>query len=169
MNALRKVSRIAGFVSGILILIIWVLMVAEVFMRNVFVKPILGVSEICVFLYVSASYFGFSFAQLNKSHISVDLLYSNMKPAVQKIMERASFIICDVLFVMFSYCSWKSFAISFAKREIYLAAMRMPVYVLRFAIAIGVTIMLLQMIVDTIEVFKNKAALPEASGEKEVK
>lgn len=156
MSILKKISNASGFFAGVLIAIVWILMIAEVFMRNVFNSPILGCSEICVFLYVSAAYFGWSYTQRDKGHITVDLLYTNLKPAGKLLLDRIAIIVNTLLFIAFTYCSWKSFAISFAKREIYLAAMSMPVYVLRFAIALGVTLMLLQLISDVIEMFRKK-------------
>lgn len=59
MKVIKKISTISGYASGVLIALIWALMIAEVIMRNIFHHPILGCSEICVFMYVSASYFGF--------------------------------------------------------------------------------------------------------------
>ena len=155
-DRIKKISTISGYASGVLIALIWALMIAEVIMRNIFHHPILGCSEICVFMYVSASYFGFSFTQIYKGHITVDLLYTNLKPAGQRALDIISLVLESILFVAFTYCSWKSFATSFAAREIYLAAMRMPVYVLRFAIALGVTIMALQVIADTVETITKK-------------
>lgn len=156
MKVIKKISTISGYASGVFIALIWALMIAEVIMRNIFHHPILGCSEICVFMYVSASYFGFSFTQIYKGHITVDLLYTNLKPAGQRALDIISLVLESILFVAFTYCSWKSFATSFAAREIYLAAMRMPVYVLRFAIALGVTIMALQVIADTVETITKK-------------
>ncbi len=158
LKVFKKISQVSGCVSGVFIAVVAVLMIAEVLLRNMFSQPIRGVSEICIFLYVAASYFGFSYAQQHKSHITVDLLYSRMKPEIQLVMNRAAYVINVILFACFSYCNWKAFLESFAKREIYLAAIRMPVYVLRFAIALGATIMLLQLLVDMIELFKEKAA-----------
>lgn len=155
-NIFKKIVKVSGLISGIFIAAVCVLMILEVIMRNVFNSPIRGVSEICIFLYVAASYLGFSYAQQYRSHITVDLLYSRMKAEVQLIMDRVAYIINVILFAVFSYYNWGAFADSFAKREIYLAAIRMPVYVLRFAIALGATFMLLQLIVDTIESFKSK-------------
>lgn len=39
---------------------------AELVARNVFHSPILGVSEIAIYLYVTAAYFGFSYTQKEK-------------------------------------------------------------------------------------------------------
>ena len=156
MKVIKKISTISGYASGVLIALIWALMIAEVIMRNIFHHPILGCSEICVCMAVSASSFGCSFTQIYKGHITVDLLYTNLKPAGQRALVIISLVLESILFVAFTYCSWKSFATSFAAREIYLAAMRMPVYVLRFAIALGVTIMALQVIADTVETITKK-------------
>lgn len=112
MKVIKKISTISGYASGVLIALIWALMIAEVIMRNIFHHPILGCSEICVFMYVSASYFGFSFTQIYKGHITVDLLYTNLKPAGQRALDIISLVLESILFVAFTYCSWKSFATS---------------------------------------------------------
>ena len=106
MKVIKKISTISGYASGVLIALIWALMIAEVIMRNIFHHPILGCSEICVFMYVSASYFGFSFTQIYKGHITVDLLYTNLKPAGQRALDIISLVLESILFVAFTYCSW---------------------------------------------------------------
>ena len=99
MKVIKKISTISGYASGVLIALIWALMIAEVIMRNIFHHPILGCSEICVFMYVSASYFGFSFTQIYKGHITVDLLYTNLKPAGQRALDIISLVLESILFL----------------------------------------------------------------------
>lgn len=151
MKLLRKIPDLFGLLSAVLIAVIWVLMTAEVVARNVFSSPILGVSEIAIYLYVTAAYFGFSYTQKEKGHISVELLYDKLGERAKRIVNVIAYLLCDALFVCFTGCIWKAFFQSWTIKEIQLSAMKMPVYVLKFTIALGVTVMLLQMIIDTVE------------------
>ena len=77
-------------------------------------------------------------------------------------------VICVAIFAIFTVCAWKAFAASFAIREIYLSAIRMPVYVLKFAVALGVTMMLFQLVIDLIEqILKDRTPLAAAAGKEE--
>ena len=66
MKLLRKVPDFFGLLSALLIALIWIIMTAELVARNVFHSPILGVSEISIYLYLTAAYFGFSYTQMEK-------------------------------------------------------------------------------------------------------
>jgi TRAP-type C4-dicarboxylate transport system permease small subunit len=153
MKIPRKISDLFGAMSAVLMAAIWVLMTAEVIARNIFESPILGASEIAIYLYVSAAYFGFSYTQKHKGHIVVELLYDRFGEKAKRINEFIVYLISDVLFICFSICMWNAFVASFKIREIYLSAMKMPVYVLRFAIALGLTAMVIQLLIDTYDSF----------------
>ena len=151
VKVLRKIPDIFGAASAGLIFLIWLMMTVEVAARNIFSSPILGVSEIGIYLYVTAVYFGFSYTQKHKGHIAVELLYDQLGPRVKKIVDLLVCLLSDILFISFTFCVWKSFAESWAIKEIYLSAMKMPVYLLKFTIALGISVMLLQLLIDTVD------------------
>lgn len=165
MKLLNKITACSAWISGILIGLITVLMITEVLMRNAFNSPILGCSEFCIFMYVSAVYFGFCYTQRKKGHITVDLLYDTLKPAAKRFCDRLVGILDAVLFGIFAGCNWKSFGLSWAKKEIYRGGRNMPVYVLKFAIALGGTLLFLQLVADLIVAFRPAKTGPEAGGE----
>ena len=150
MKVWNKISDFAGVTAGILIVAMWLLMTAEVVARNVFHSPILGASEIAIYLYVSAVYFGFSYAQKAGAHIRVELLYEKLGEGAKKIDDIIVSFVCVVLFLCFSIFLWNAFIESFRIREIYLSAMKMPVYLLRFMISTGATLILIQVTVELI-------------------
>ncbi|MDR1044356.1 MAG: TRAP transporter small permease subunit [Candidatus Adiutrix sp.] len=151
MKSLRKIPDVFGAASAVLIFLIWLMMTVEVAARNIFSSPILGVSEIGIYLYVTAVYFGFAYTQKWKGHIAVELLYDQLGPRAKKIADLIVCLLSGVLFISFAFCLWKAFAESWAIKEIYLSAMKMPVYLLKFTIALGVSVMLLQLLIDAVE------------------
>lgn len=164
MKLLRKIPNCFGLLSGVLIAVIWLLMTAELVARNIFDAPILGVSEITVYLYVTAAYFGFSYTQKEKGHICVELLYDRLSPQSKRVMNVVACLLSSVLFVCFSVCTWRAFAESWAIKEIQLSAMKMPVYVLKFTIAVGVTVMLVQMLLDMMDAVNAVLGRTKAAG-----
>lgn len=154
MKLLRKVPDFFGLLSALLIALIWIIMTAELVARNVFHSPILGVSEIAIYLYVTAAYFGFSYTQKEKGHICVELLYDRLGQQTRRVVDVIAYLLCDALFLCFAVCIWRAFGESWAIKEIQLSAMKMPVYVLKFTIALGITAMLLQLILDTVDAVK---------------
>lgn len=154
MKIMKRITDTSAWISGILIACITVLMIVEVIMRNAFNSPILGCSEFCIFMYVSAVYFGFCYTQQKKGHITVDLLYDTLKPGGKKFCDSLSGVLSTALFAFFAGCNWKNFLISFAKREIYRGGRNMPIYILKLAIAIGGTLLFLQFVLDMITTFR---------------
>lgn len=159
MKILRKIPDVFGFVSAVLMAAIWALMMAEVLARNVFDSPILGASEIAIYLYVTAAYWGFSYTQKEKGHICVELLYDRLGAQAKRVVDAVAYVLGDILFAFFTFFTWKMFANSWAVKEIQLTAMKMPVYILKLAVAIGVTVMLVQLIIDTVDAIKAAAGL----------
>lgn len=153
MKKLDVISDISGAISGIFIAIILMIMCCEVFARKLFSSPILGSGEICTYLYVAASYMGLCYTQKYKGHIAVELLYDRVGEKAKFIMDVMSYLISDVMFAFFTIFTWKAFFNSYSIKETFLAAMEMPVYVLKFMIALGITIMFFQLLFDTIELF----------------
>ncbi len=168
LAALKKIPAVFCWISGILLCGIFALMVAEVVMRNGFHSPIVGVSEICIYMNISAMYFGISYTQQLRGHIAVDLVYDRLSERGKRVLDTLVAVICVAIFAIFTVCAWKAFAASFAIREIYLSAIRMPVYVLKFAVALGVTMMLFQLVIDLIEqILKDRTPLAAAEGKEE--
>ncbi len=157
MKILRRIPDVFGFVSAVLMAAIWALMMAEVMARNIFESPILGASEIAIYLYVTAAYWGFSYTQKEKGHICVELLYDRLGAQAKRVVDVISCVLGDILLVFFTFFTWKMFTNSWAVKEIQLTAMKMPVYLLKFAVAVGVTIMLVQLIIDTVDAVKAAA------------
>lgn len=156
MKLISKIINISGVLSGILISVITIALILEVIMRNGFNSPITGVNEICVFMYISAVYFGFSYTQKHRGHITVDLVYDRLGDKAKVVIDRVVYVICTALFVLFSGCNWQRFVESYVKKELYYGGKTMPVYVLRFAIAVGGTLMAIQLLMDTINMFKSR-------------
>ena len=106
MKILRKIPDVFGGLSAVLMVGIWVMMTAELVARNIFSSPILGVSEIAVYLYVTAAYFGFSFTQKEKGHICVDLLYDRLGERAKQIVSVISYALCEGRFAGSSVWVW---------------------------------------------------------------
>ena len=83
-----------------------------------------------------------------------DRLYDRLGQQTRRVVDVIAYLLCDALFLCFAVCIWRAFGESWAIKEIQLSAMKMPVYVLKFTIALGITAMLLQLILDTVDAVK---------------
>jgi TRAP-type C4-dicarboxylate transport system permease small subunit len=68
---------------------------------------------------------------------------------VRRVLEWVGYCIGVVLFLGFSVFTWKAALGSLWMRETYLSAFLLPVYPLKIAIAVGMTMLFLQLVVDT--------------------
>ncbi len=102
----RRMVKIANGIGGFFIVLMMLHIVVEVFSMWLFNHPILGTLEIVSNYYmVAVIFFPLAFVQLNKKHISADLLSSLFGPTGQRILD------VIIYFATAAYCglfAWQS-------------------------------------------------------------
>lgn len=90
---------------GVLFLMM-MLTVADVFMRAVLNKPIIGTTEIIEQMMVAVVFFGIGWCALKGKHITVDLFVSRYPAGLQKIID---IIIYFVGLILVAFICWRTF------------------------------------------------------------
>lgn len=80
------ISSTLSFASGILIIFVAVLTVADVVQRSVFGKSILGTMEISTLVLVAIAFLGLASAEIDGRHVSVDLLEAKLRSSVRQVL-----------------------------------------------------------------------------------
>ena len=79
----------------------------DVVMRYIFNRPISGVYELTELMMVILVFFGLAYAQVNKEHVAVDLVYTRFAPKMKTIANCVSCFLCMGLFVIMTWQSIK--------------------------------------------------------------
>ncbi len=80
------ISSSLSIASGVLILFVAGLTVADVIQRSVFGKSILGTMEISTLVLVAIAFLGLASAEIDGRHVSVNLLESTLRPSIRQVL-----------------------------------------------------------------------------------
>ncbi len=78
LGTTEKISQVAVWISGTLLLLASIMIAVEVVLRKAFAISIGGADELSSYALAISCTWGFSFALFRKSHIRIDVLYSRL-------------------------------------------------------------------------------------------
>lgn len=150
---IRKPAVVFHRVGGWAVAAMMMLTAGDVFLRNVFNRPILGAFEIteCLMTIVVAS--GFAYVTVTKSQIRVEVLFDRLPHPVQKVLT----IITD--FLALGFCillSWQSFVYMKAAYEsgIKMGALLIPTFPFIGIVALGWLLLAAALLRDFVELIR---------------
>jgi TRAP-type transport system small permease protein len=153
-KSMRKIIASLGMISGFVLVLIMGLMCAEVFGRYFFNYPILGTVEISSYLLVLFVYCGTSYTQSVDGHIKIDLVTSRIPPRWMKFCKVASHLLSLAVFSLITrqaaLAFWKSWQIG----EVRWGAVPLPIYPVKFIVAMGALMLCIQLLIDVIDTLK---------------
>lgn len=145
----KLIDRLAiysGYIAGIAVLLICLLVLAEVGSRTLFNRSTLIADEICGYLNVVVVFFGLVFTLKNEGFIRVEALYRRFRGRVKRTADlynlAASLIYFIVLLAYMTKYVWYSY-INNMISENYL---EVPLYIPEIVILIGLVLAILYLI-----------------------
>ena len=156
-TVINVIARTIGYTGMGVLVAMMLLTVADVFMRYVFNRPILGTTEITQFMMVTLAFFMAVWCTMLKAHIKVDLMSKYIPPMAQTISES---IYIFLGLGLYSLISWQIFLTAGDKRLIGQLSeiLDIPVYpfYLMAAIACGIValMLLMHMVQDIVQAMK---------------
>ena len=146
INISKFLDRIAGFAIAITM----VMVVANVLMRVLFKKPILGALEYAGFFTAVAIGFSLAFCAVSNGHIAVDLFIDRLKPQLKKYIDSLMHLVSTVFLGAFGWGLILSGKSSAASGSVSLTT-KIPIYPFIYLVAIGFFVFALVQVVKLIE------------------
>lgn len=141
---LNSIDRTLHFVEKVLLvgsivatLFLTFLIVIDVFLRYVFNSPLPATWEMSELGMPYIVFLAFAFTLSVDGHVRVSLFTIRLPSQAQRACEIFTNIVCFLTCAVFAYTSWLRFWESFLMREEILAAIKLPWYVGKFAMPIG--------------------------------
>ena len=151
--------RRMNWVAMAFLFIIIVFTVVAVFTRYVLSFPIPGDNELIELMMVISVFFGaVAVAQLDKSHVNIDIALEVISPRARLVTE-ASTLICGIL--LMGVLVWQSGVLAwlFVENGNTTRMMSIPLSPFAFVIPVGVFLLMLVMVGDVIGCFRRAAGL----------
>ena len=142
----RMLTKISGWVAGILILLTSFIVTYEVFMRGFFNAPTEWSIEISVYLIMASGFLGLAPALAGNSHIGVDLITSTLKPQVNRVLHIITSVIGLVFCLILTVASADMVLVSYEINSLSTSTLRIPLYIPQACIPIGSALIVLEFI-----------------------
>jgi TRAP-type C4-dicarboxylate transport system permease small subunit len=136
-SRLKKAEKFLTGISWIVSILVTFMFVIDIFMRFFFKKPLPAsweIAEVCMPLII---FLPFAYTLTIDSHVRVSLVKDRMPKKIRLGFETVSDSISFIICAMFTYWAWLYFWDSFKINEEMLAAIKIPWWIGKMAMPIG--------------------------------
>ena len=159
------ISKIGGYFSGVLVLLMMCLIMYEVFMRYVLNSAPSIADSISAYMYVAVVFTGLAYTWKEGGHVRVEFLVSRLSTKISKWLRLAMLLIA-LAYVTVATKACYDFVIDAYDRGIRSQTwLRIPMQWPELPLAIGFSLLSLQLIVEIIKAIMD---IRSATGEKAI-
>ncbi len=147
INPIDRLARTINVISMIIFFIIMLLTIIGIIFRFLG-APLSGITNLSESLLIIAVYCGVAYAQQVKQHVAVEFLITRLSKTPKKILNLVNLIIPFGICTILIFVSWNFALESWQVRERMSGAPFYPIYPPKIAIAIGISLLWLQLLAD---------------------
>ena len=147
---IARVNRGLASIAGALVALVMLVTCLDVVSRMLLNRSIQGASELVVLFLVGLVFLGFAGAEASGSNFSVTILVRLLSPRAQRVINRLMTLISLVAMGLLTWYSWRRAITSIAAGEESYGVIPFPVWPSRLIIAIGLTMLVIQLAVELI-------------------
>ncbi|MEJ5357458.1 MAG: TRAP transporter small permease [Desulfobacterales bacterium] len=138
------------------------LIVADIFLRYFFSRPLPATWEIGELCMPHVVFLPFAFALTRGSHVRVAMLTRRISAENQRRLRIATNLLSAALGGVLTLYSWRYFSFSFSIREDMLAAVRLMWWWGKIAMPVGMAIFTLRYLLDTVDLWRAEGAFKDS-------
>jgi TRAP-type C4-dicarboxylate transport system permease small subunit len=153
-RALTKTEEAFRVVSWVVTLLTTLLIVADVFLRSLFNRPLPATWEMSEVLMPYIVFLAFAHALREKAHIRVSLLTDRLSPGGQRACEALANLLSFAMCALITIWSWSKFWDSFRIGEEILAPIHIPWWFGKFAMPVGMALFTLRYLSQAVSAIK---------------
>ena len=147
LNAIHK-SAVFGFVPAIVIIFILMLLNVVSVVTRYIDLPISGVTNLGEFMLVGLVFLSFAYVQYKKQNLHVEILASRFRGKTARTFEMFNIMLSLGICALLVWLTWEHAMTSLAAKERITGAPYYPIYPAKIAIAVGMSLLCLQLIAD---------------------
>ena len=134
------------YISGFALTFMTVMIVVDVFLRFVFNAPLKATVEMSELIEPYVVFLPFAYTLAKGRHVRVTLIISRFSKTARIFSEMLVYIFDIIFFALLCCYSWLEFWHSFQVREIMLAPIKLPWWVGKFSMPLGMLAIIIQCI-----------------------
>ena len=154
-RTIETISVVAGWLSGIGVYGLTILVFIDVVLRYFFSKSIFIADEMSIYFMIYVAFLGAAMTMKNGAHIKVDLLYKRLPQKARKWLDVVTMILGTIIcFIMTYQCTmWVRY--TYKTNFISPSILETPMWIPMSVIPIGLFLWSLQYIVESMKAVKS--------------
>lgn len=150
---IKQIIDVLAQLGGWLLSILMFLLLIDFISRDMY-RPVPGVGEVSVFVLIAVVYLGIPYCEQIKGHVRVDLIISRLKPRLRGVINLFDYFLLLLIIGIVLYAVGQSALYSYHTKEAVTGLIPLPVYPVKFVIVIGLMFYWIQLLLNTIEEFR---------------
>lgn len=156
----RYLNQGGVIISSLSLLVITFIGGIDMMGHQVLGMPLPGMLEVTETLMATLVFFAFATLQAKGRNISMDFLFARANMSTQRILRVLANFLGLAFFTLMAWGAWSMAWYSLGIREYSQGVPWLPIYPSKFAFALGITLMVIQYLVDLLSPKRTKSAVP---------
>lgn len=143
-------SRILNYVGMVILIVMMLITVADVFMRYIWNRPILGVFELTEYMMVPIVFFGWAWCAKKGGNVKVDLVVTRLEPSAQRALNIVTYFFSMVIIFVIA---WQNLLESKEVWSVHKASdmLAVPAYPFYMVLTIGCFLLCLVLLLSLVQ------------------
>ena len=143
-NAVEKGNLLLGYVSGLGILLMGLMLCYEVVCRYFFKAPTIWAQETSIYLFIWTMLAGSAYTLQKGKHVRIDLLIEHLSQRTQHILEMITSFVGMAFCAIVSWQAYEMIAASVGYCKVSATLLRVPMWIPQMALLLGFVLLTFQ-------------------------
>lgn len=163
-QAVKGFNVLTGYLSGITIVVTSVIVCYGVVMRYYFSSPLDWGLELSIFLLIIATFMSAGYTQLQRAHVSIEVLDHILSPRANKVRYLIGDILSLVFCAVLAWNAWEFFHEAFVDGRVTNSTWAPKLWIPYLFMVIGMTSLSLQLVVQIVDALVGWQGRKHATG-----
>jgi TRAP-type C4-dicarboxylate transport system permease small subunit len=145
---LDKIANGLGYLSGWLVPLMMMLVVVDVFMRYVMLRPLMVSDELSAYMLVALAFLGFAYTWREGGHVRVEILVSHLSPRARDRVRLFGLILTFVFMLEMNRSAFKMIVYAYQMKMRSSTWMMFPLFWPQLTIFVGFALLTLVLAAD---------------------
>lgn len=163
-----RISQVMGTLAALAIVVLMVAIVIDVVFRYTTGASVPAMVELAESSLIAAVFLGLAWGGVTGSHVAVTLVADRLSPAANRVLAIIVWGASSFFLAWMTYATTLRAISATQRREIRMGLVQWPMWPLRWVIVIGVAMLCLVCVANTVRALRSREILPAGSaGEEE--
>ena len=146
IGVLEAISDLAGYLAGIAVFGLTLLIAAAVFSRRVLGSPLLAVDEVSGYLLLAIVFLGLAYTMKADGHIRSDIVLAHVPPGVRGGLETLATLLAFLFALALLVGNWTLVAEFYTRGTLSFKYLQIPLWIPASLLVVGVVLLVLQLV-----------------------